>query len=185
MAAQQGNAMAQWYVGSMYLHGAGLEKSAEKAIPYLQRAAEQNFGAAEYDLGAMYYQGIGVTTDRPRACGLYAKAVDHGYLAATNDLGWCYQQGEGVQQDIPKAMALYTKAAEAGQLRGQGNLAMLYRASGEWQKAYMWLRIAEIGGGGAQAQPVIDDLKKHMTQAQIDAAEAKVAEWQKAHTMKP
>jgi hypothetical protein len=185
MAAAQGNAMAQYYVGAMYLHGAGLEKSAEKAVPYLKQSADQNFAAAEYELGAMYFQGIGVTTDKARACGLYAKAVDHGNIGATNDLGWCYQQGEGVEKDIPKAMALFTKAAEAGQLRGQGNLAMLYRASGEWEKAYMWLRVAEIGGGDAQARAAIEDVKKHLTQAQVDAAEAKVAEWQKAHTTKP
>jgi uncharacterized protein len=185
MAAEQGNATAEWYVGAMYLRGAGLEKSAEKALPYFQRAADQNFAMAEYDLGAMYHEGIGVTTDKSRACKLYAKAADHGYLPATNDLGWCYQQGDGVEQDIPKAMALYTKAAEAGQLRGQGNLAMLYRASGDWEKAYMWLRIAELGGGGAQTQPVIEDVKKHMTQEQIDAAEAKAGEWRKAHTTRP
>jgi len=90
-----------------------------------------------------------------------------------------------VEKDLTKAIALYTKAAEAGHLRGQGNLAMLYRASGEWEKAYMWLRVAEIGGGGAQARPAIEDVKKHMTQAQVDAAEAKVAEWQEAHTTRP
>ena len=185
MAAEQGNAMAEWYVGVMYLRGAGLQKSAEKAMPYLQRAADQNFATAEYDLGAMYHEGIGVAIDKARACKLYAKAADHGYLPATNDLGWCYQQGDGVEQDIPKAMALYTKAAEGGQLRAQGNLAMLYRASGDWEKAYMWLRIAELGGGGAQAQPAIDDVKKHMTQEQIDAAEAKAAEWRRTYVIKP
>ena len=167
MAATKGNAMAQYYVGAMYLHGAGLEKSAEKAMPYLKQSADQNFAAAEYELGAMYFQGIGVSIDKARACGLYVKAVDHGNMAATNDLGWCYQQGEGVEKDIPKAAALYTKAAEAGQLRGQGNLAMLYRASGEWEKAYMWLRVAEIGGGGAQARVAIDDVKKHMSKHEL------------------
>ncbi|PYP90807.1 MAG: hypothetical protein DMG65_09875 [Candidatus Angelobacter sp. Gp1-AA117] len=185
MAASQGNAMAQYYVGAMFLYGTGLEKSAEKAMPYLQRAADQNFADAEYKLGAIYFQGIGVTSDKARACGLYTKAADHGNLAATNDLGWCYQQGEGVEKDLSKAMALYTKAAEAGHLRSQGNLAMLYQASGEWEKAYVWLRIAEMGGGGAQARPVIEQAKKHMTQGQIDSSEVKVAEWQKAHTKKP
>ncbi len=185
MAAAQGNAMAQYYVGAMYLHGAGLEKSAEKALPYLQRSADQNFAAAEYELGAMYFQGVGVAPDKVRACGLYAKAADQSNLAAMNDLGWCYQQGEGVEKDLTKATVLYTKSAEAGHLRGQGNLAMLYRASGEWEKAYTWLRIAEAGGGGAQARPMIEDVKKHMTQAQIDSAEVKVAEWQKSHTTKP
>ena len=82
-------------------------------------------------------------------------------------------------------MALYTKAAEAGHLRSQGNLAMLYQASGEWEKAYVWLRIAEMGGGGAQARPVIEQAKKHMSQGQIDSSEVKVSEWQKAHTKKP
>jgi hypothetical protein len=132
----------------------------------------------------MYFQGTGVASDKPRACGLYAKAADQGHLAAVNDLGWCYEHGEGVEKDSAKAMALYTKAAEAGHPRGQGNLAMLYRASGEWEKSYVWLRIAEIGGGGAQARAVIEDVKKHMTQEQIDAAEMKVAEWEKAHPTK-
>ena len=184
MAAAQGNAMAQYYVGMMYLRGVGLEKSAENALHYLQRAADQNYAAAEYDLGAMFFQGIGVGTDKARACALYAKASDQGHLEATNDLGWCYQQGEGVQMDLSRAKALYSRAAEAGHPRSQGNLAMLYRASGEWERAYMWLRIAEIGGGGAQARPVIEEVKKHMTQDQIDAAEVQVTDWQKAHSSK-
>jgi uncharacterized protein len=184
MAAAQGNAMAQYYVGMMYLRGGGLERSAEKALPYLRQAADQNYAAAEYDLGAMYFQGIGAAVDKPRACALYARASDQGHLAAINDLGWCYQNGEGVEKDLSKAKALYSKAAEAGHLRAQGNLAMLYRESGEFEKAYVWLRIAEVGGGGAQARPVMEDVKRHMTREQIEAAEIQVTEWETAHSSK-
>jgi len=184
MAADQGNAMAQFYVGMMYLQGAGLEKSGEKAMPYLQKAADQNFAPAQYNLGAMYFQGISIAPDKARACALYGKAADQGQLEAINDLAWCYQQGTGVEKDSAKAMALYTKAAEKGHPRSQGNLAMMYVAAGEWDKAYIWLRIAE-NAGGTEARPAIENAKKHLTQAQIDLAEAKVLEWSKEHPHKP
>ena len=183
MAADQGNAMAQFYVGMMHLYGTGLEKSPEKALPYLQKASDQKFAGAQYNLGAMYFLGLGVPQDKTQACALYAKAADQGFLQAINDLGWCYQHGDGVEKDAAKAMALYTKAAESGHLRGQGNLAMMYVASNEWEKAYVWLRIAETAGA-AEASPVLQDVKKHLTQAQVDLAESKVSDWQKAHPRK-
>ena len=184
MAAEQGNAVAQYYVGVMFFQGAGLEKSVDKAMPYLQKAADQNFAAAEYHLGAIYYQGIGRASDKAQGCALYAKAAGHENLQAINDLGWCYQQGEGMEKDAAKATALYAKAAEQGHPRGMGNLAMMYVASGDWEKAYIWLRIAE-NLGGSEARPAIENAKKHMTQGQIDLGELKVVEWEKAHPRKP
>jgi TPR repeat protein len=184
MAADQGNAMAQFYVGIMYVKGAGLGQSAEKARVYLRKAADQNVAAAQYNLGALYFQGIGIPEDKARACALYVKAADQGHLEATNDLGWCYQQGTGVEKDLTKAMNLYTRAAENGHITSQGNLAMMYVASGEWEKAYLWLRIAE-NAGGAQARPFIEDAKKHLSPEQIELAESEVTEWMKKHQRQP
>lgn len=184
-AAEQGNAMAQYYVGSMYFKGLGLEKSVEKAVPFFEKAADQNFASAQYHLGAIYFQGIGVAPDKARGCALYLKGAEQGHLESVNDLGWCYQLGDGMPKDPSKAMTLYTRAAEAGHLTSQGNLAMMYAASEQWDKAYIWLRIAENGGAGAQARSILESVKSHLTPMQIDQAEIKVVEWQKAHPKKP
>jgi TPR repeat protein len=59
--AQAGDAVAQFQLGQVYIHGnpdAGVESDAEQAEQWLQKSAVQKHKAAQYALG-MFYQSAG------------------------------------------------------------------------------------------------------------------------------
>ena len=183
LAANQGNAMAQYYIGMMYRHGEGLEQSNEQAVTYFQMAANRNYAPAEYDLGVIYETGDGAFVNKKLACELYGRAAEQGHIMAMNGLGLCYAQGQAIQEDLGTAKDLFTKAATAGNSAAQTNLSALYGESGDWQNSYIWARIAQNAGASQSSVP-IDRIKLYLTQPQIDSAEAKVLDWQKAHPAK-
>jgi TPR repeat protein len=63
-AARNGEARAQYVLGTMYREGEGVKKDLPRAVGLLQKAADQNHPWAQYDLGLMYDLGEGVPHDR-------------------------------------------------------------------------------------------------------------------------
>ena len=63
LAADQGNANAQFNVGVMYKKGQGVPQDYPKSMKYFTLAAEQGDAQAQYFLGSMHNQGAGVQKD--------------------------------------------------------------------------------------------------------------------------
>ena len=61
--AKQGDADAQFNLGSMYYQGKGVPKDYKQAIYWYTKAAEQGDDEAQFNLGLMYYEGQGVPKD--------------------------------------------------------------------------------------------------------------------------
>ena len=57
--AIKGDAMAQLYLGRMYMQGLGLKLDYNKAISWTSRAAAQKNVEAQYFLGFLYQYGLG------------------------------------------------------------------------------------------------------------------------------
>jgi uncharacterized protein len=77
--AEQGDAVAQAKLGSMYLLGwQGFEQNNEKAAEWVQKAAKQGVVDAQVLLGALYDRGLGVTANRDVASQWYEKAAAQG-----------------------------------------------------------------------------------------------------------
>ncbi len=168
----------------MYEDGAGLDKSHEKAIQFLQLAAQNGNYPAQYDLASLYNEGKGgLAKDQARACELFEKAADQGHVKAMHNAGYCYQLGTGGVKDEGKAISYYTKAAEAGSTRSEHSLGILYGRSGQLEKAYFWLRIAD-SSGYAESKPLIEKMKPLLSSAQLQAQEKEVSEWLNAHPAK-
>src|SRR5580698_10718410 len=55
--ADQGNARAQYILGSMYDEGRGVAQSDADALKWYRMAAEQGDTSAQYDLALMYAEG--------------------------------------------------------------------------------------------------------------------------------
>jgi TPR repeat protein len=177
-------ALAQYWVAMMYEQGAGVEKSHNKAIQFLEMAAKNGNYPAQYDLGSLYNDGTGgMTMDKVRACDLFEKAAEQGHVMAMHNAAYCYQVGTGGKKDDAKALTYYTKAAEAGSVRSQRNLGILYGRSGQAEKAYFWLRVAE-SNGDSDSKQFIDKLKSILPPAQQEAQEKEVASWLNAHPPK-
>jgi TPR repeat protein len=67
MAAAQGSADGQYYLGTMYCGRTGAAQDYPQAAKWYRRAAEQGHADAQYILGAMYGNGTGVSQDWVRA----------------------------------------------------------------------------------------------------------------------
>lgn len=65
--AEQGDAIAQFNLGSLYYSGNSVEKSYEKAVFWFTKAAEQGNLTAQYNLGIIYSNGNGIERSYKKA----------------------------------------------------------------------------------------------------------------------
>ena len=63
LAAEQGNAEAQYHLGVVYHFGRGVPQDYKEAVKWSKIAAEQGLAEAQYNLGLMYYHGEGIPQD--------------------------------------------------------------------------------------------------------------------------
>jgi uncharacterized protein len=92
--AQAGDAVAQCYIGVMYLNGQGVPEKPDlalewlsKAAPTLQPLAQAGDGPAQYCLGVMYLKGKGVPEKPELALEWLSKAASAGFSDAQSYMG--------------------------------------------------------------------------------------------------
>ena len=78
-SAEQGDALAQYQLGNMYLNGIGVEQKYFMAVHWFRKAAEQREAIAQYFLGMMYAHGRGVMRNNDEAIYWYSKAAEQGF----------------------------------------------------------------------------------------------------------
>jgi TPR repeat protein len=130
LAADQGNAVAEYDLGAAFEHGQGVSQDYAQAISWYRKSAEQQLALAETALGEMYAKGEGVTKDFPQAFAWFRKAADKGNAVALYDLGFLYEKGLGVSKDVGQALAWYQKAATKGQRGAQAKVDELQSQAG-------------------------------------------------------
>jgi TPR repeat protein len=104
--------------------------------------AEQGVASAQFYLGLMHEKGRGVRQDNPTALMWFRKAAAQGYVGPQNNLGLMYERGRGVRKDLVRA--------------------------------FMWYHLAGAmlpGDDGKTALTRLDQLRSHMTAAQIEQAQ--------------
>ena len=72
--ANQGDPVAQTYVGEIYEKGLGVPPEYSLAANWYNKAAEQNYARAQLNLGALYEKGLGVPKDKAKAVSWYRRA---------------------------------------------------------------------------------------------------------------
>lgn len=80
--AEQGNAAAQFDLGTLYDLGEGVQKSLTEAAKWYHKAAEQGEVAAQYNLAIMYDTGEGVEKNIVSAYAWLSAAEVFGYKGA-------------------------------------------------------------------------------------------------------
>jgi len=113
MAAEQGNAVAQLFLGSMYATGEGVPQNYAEAVKWYRLAAEQGEAWAQYNLGVMYDKGQGVPQD-------YAEAHKWVNLAASRS------QGEDLEKFAKTRVALAERMTPS-------QIAEAQRLAREWK----------------------------------------------------
>jgi TPR repeat protein len=154
-AAMQGDAEAQFWLGTGYEQGWFGGSDYQEALKWLRMAAEHGLPDAQFCLGQMYEDGEGVQQSNLIAARWYRKAADH----SPSYLG-------GVRE-------------------AEVQLVYMYRDGGlptDDVEAYMWFAI--VGSSvDPPTDEDIKEVARHMTQAQIAQAQTRAADWIKRHTL--
>ena len=164
IAAETGNAYAQYSLGWCYEKGQGVEKSAQEAEKWYRMAAEQRETKAKKRLarmlGTCYYFGEnGKSKDYREAVVHLSIAAEAGDAYSQYLLGFCHEKGQGVGQSDQEAQKWYIKAAEQGEKNAKERLRRLgndyYDGSNgkskNYEKAVEYYRLAaEAGDAYAQ-----------------------------------
>ena len=108
--AEQGDAEAQFILGSMYREDLGVPQDDKEAVRWYRLAAEQGLALAQYNLGNMYRDGHGVPQDDKEAVRWYRLAAEQGLADAQSVLGLAYATGHGVPQDDKEAVRWFRLA---------------------------------------------------------------------------
>ena len=126
LAADWGDADAQYNLGVMYHKGDGVPQDYAQAAKWFRLAADQGFAQAQFNLGVMYFNGDGVRKNYAQAVKWYRLAADQGYALAQSNLGVMYAKGQGVPQDAAQTVKWLRRAADQGFAQAQFNLGYLY-----------------------------------------------------------
>ena len=154
-AAQQGDAGAQFLLGSRYDRGRGVAEDDSEAVRWYRRAAQQGHASAQYYLGYKLAQGEGVAKDTGEAVRWLREAAGQGHAAAQYRLGAMYFNDEEAPADKAAAARWFRAAAGQGHAVAQYYLGFMY-AEGDGvprdtARAMHWYRLAaERGHTGAQ-----------------------------------
>ena len=173
VAAEQGDAVAQLFLGQMFFEGLGVLQDYKVAKMWFEKSASNNISMAQNNLGLMYEQGKGVAQDQEEAVKWFRQAAEQGIIQAQFNLGLMYEQGKGVAQDLQKAAIWYQKAAVQGDKNAQFNLGAFYFDEGgdlNLMYSYMWFKIS-LENGVNIAKENVDFLKTKMSSSHLEKAD--------------
>lgn len=180
LAANQGNAKAQYRLGAAYYAGEGVTKSYEEAAALFLLSAEQGNADAQNTLAGMYSNGKGVPQSYDESRHWHSLAAEQGHAGSQRSVGFYHELGfGGVPASKVEAAKWYLLAAEQGDPFAQESLGSMY-AKGEGVPrndllAYKWWNLAAAYGHGHPAN--ITTLEGRMTPDQIAEAQKLSAEW--------
>ena len=156
LAAIQGDAEAQFWLGAGYERGLFGSIDYREALKWLQRASAQGLPDAQFCLGGMYEAGEGVPESDEVAARWYRKAADH------------FSDVSGVWEAEVQMNYMYRD----GRLRK------------DYVEAYMWAAIVGSSGNPPDDSDMKRSAR-HMTKAQIAEAQRRAEDWIKRHKAQP
>ena len=110
--AQNGDAQAQFALGTFYSFGTGVSRDLAKALKWHRKAAEQGLAQAQLRVAYEYDNGLGVKADPIEAAKWVRRAAEQGLAEAQFELGRCYAEARGVGENPEEAAQWYRKAAD-------------------------------------------------------------------------
>ena len=127
LAADEGDAAAQFNLGVMYANGEGVPQDDAEAAKWFRRAADQGDADAQFVSGLCTSTGRGVPQDDSEAVKWFRRAADQDNADAQSNLGDMYAEGRGVPQDFTSAYMWLSLSAAAGVQDAQNALDVIAR----------------------------------------------------------
>lgn len=124
--AANGDAIAQYNLGVMFLTGQGVKKNRRRSVKLHRKAAEQGLAVAQHGLAILYYRGQGVRRSYAKAGKWFRAAAEQGYPDAQFNLGVMHFNGQGVARDMVEVVKWISLAAGKGHKDALYRLATMY-----------------------------------------------------------
>ena len=148
--AEDGDAYAQYIIGTAYRDGGLLIPDAAKAQKLLERAADQDLDAAQYALGKLYLSDDADVHDPAKGIYWLKRSADNGNDHAAYRLGKEYLSGKNTIKDAETAVSYLRQAADNGSAYAQYLLGKLYLVGEgipkDKEAAQYWFSVAEQNG---------------------------------------
>ena len=175
------------------LRDGGVSGKAVEAADDMQRAKFEKWARRiaatgtpeeQYQLAIAHRDGLGTPPDLAAAAKWFAKAAAREFAPAQAYLGTMHAEGRGVPRDLAKARTWWRRAARQGDADAQYRLGLFHAAGSgsapQYVLAHMWLSLAAPrlpDARRANADRVLDALRKRMAAADIDEARRLAREW--------
>ena len=148
--AEDGDAYAQYIIGTAYRDGGLLIPDTAKAQKLLERAAEQDLDAAQYALGKLYLSDDADVHDPAKGIYWLKRSADNGNDYAAYRLGKEYLSGKNTVKDAETAVSYLRQAANNGNAYAQyllGKLTLMGEGVlKDTDAAYEWFAAARANG---------------------------------------
>ena len=148
--AEDGDAYAQYVIGTAYRDGGLLIPDTAKAQKLLERAAEQEIDAAQYALGKLYLSDDADVHDTTKGIYWLKRSADNGNDFAAYRLGKEYLSGKNTIKDAETAVSYLRQAANNRNAYAQyllGKLTLMGEGiPKDKEAAQYWFSVAEQNG---------------------------------------
>ena len=148
--AEDGDAYAQYIIGTAYRDGGLLIPDIAKAQKFLERSAEQDLDAAQYALGKLYLSDDADVHDPAKGIYWLKHSADSGNDYAAYRLGKEYLSGKNTIKDAETAVSYLRQAADNGNAYAQyllGKLTLMGEGvPKDMDAAYEWFAAARDNG---------------------------------------
>jgi localization factor PodJL len=157
-AAEKGQPVAQYRLGTLYERGQGVTMDPGKASHWYERSAAQGNRKAMHNLAVLY----AAKKDMTGAARWFVKAASLGLSDSEFNLAVLYERGDGVPQSLAEAFKWYSIAAAAGDIESKARVSVLQTQLSDADKAMAAKEIAAFHplpfDHGANVPPEADQL---------------------------
>ncbi|HEY8253071.1 MAG TPA: hypothetical protein VIG39_00440 [Rhizomicrobium sp.] len=124
-AAEKGQAVAQYRLGTLYERGQGVAADPVKAAHWYELSANQGNRKAMHNLAVSYAGGASGKKNMAEAARWFTKAASLGLADSQFNLAVLYERGDGVPQSLLDAYKWYSIAAATGDVESKQRMNTL------------------------------------------------------------
>lgn len=152
IAVENDESEGYFVLGSLCLHGWGVEKDSSLALDKYKMAAAYGDETAMNQIGYIFMGDNDFEANPEQSFYWFNEAAKKGSDVGMFNLGCCYKNGFGIQADIEQAAEWFKKSAELGYVDAMYELGEYYQdALVDYNKAKQWYhKAAGLGHGQAQ-----------------------------------
>jgi uncharacterized protein len=156
LAAENGDILAQHYLGYCYTAGFRVTSDPKAGISWYERALGQNYLPSGFNLGLLYEGQSPGFHDGARALYYFRYTAERGFANSKVELARCYRDGIGVSPDPVQVLNLLEQAADQGNAGALFELFQTYwdgrGVATDRIKAIQWIKkAADIGNPRGQS----------------------------------